>query len=158
MGTYYIPDNHLDDFVNHRKPEKNNRNRKIINQEQFRFIGKDYDFPYQKMRDELFANYKKKRAQPPPQVTPQSDSNKPPQPPQSDSNKPKDGKKKWTKKNNGKPKSAVPQVNFQADSQQQSLSVPQAKPQMSAPQNSSDNSKLGKSQEKKFKKFQNKSK
>jgi hypothetical protein len=60
IGTYYIPNEHLDDFVNHKKPEKNNRNRKIINQEQFRFIGRDYDFPYQKMRDELFANYKKK--------------------------------------------------------------------------------------------------
>jgi len=142
MGTYYIPDEHLDDFVNHKKPEKNNRNRKIINQEQFRFIGKDYDFPYQKMRDELFANYRKKPPQLPPQVASQSDSNKP-----------KDGKKKWTKKNDGKPKSDVQQVNSQADSQQQSLLVPQAKQQ-----NSSDNSKQGNPQEKKFKKPQNKSK
>ena len=99
------------------------------------------------MRDELFANYKKKPPQEPQLGAPQSDSNKP-----------KDEKKKWTKKNNGKPKSDVQQVNFKADSQQQSLSAPQAKPQLSAPQNSSDNSKQGKPQEKKFKKFQNKSK
>jgi hypothetical protein len=148
MGTYYIPDDHLDDFVNHKKPEKNNRNRKIINQEQFRFIGKDYEFPYQKMRDELFANYKKKPPQPPQQaVAPQ----------QAISN----GKKKWTKKNNGKSQSDSQQVADQAapqPSSQQSLQVPQAKPQ-----NSSDKDKKGKPQEKpkeekKHKKFSNKSK
>jgi hypothetical protein len=132
----------LDDFVNHKKPEKNNRNRKIINQEQFRFIGKDYEFPYQKMRDELFANYKKK----------------PPQPPQQAAS---NGKKKWTKKNNGKSQSDSLQVADQAapqPSSQQYLQVLQAKPY-----NSSDKDKQGKQQEKpkeekKFKKFPNKSK
>jgi hypothetical protein len=63
IKTYYIPDEYLDDFVNNKKPEKNNRNRKIINQEKFRFIAKNYNFPYQKMRDDFFANYKKKSAQ-----------------------------------------------------------------------------------------------
>jgi hypothetical protein len=160
MGTYYIPDDHLDDFVNHKKPEKNNRNRKIINQEQFRFIGKDYEFPYQKMRDELFTNYKKKPPQPPQQAA---------APQQAESH----GKKKWTKKNNGKSQSDAHQVADQADPQpssQQSLQVPQ-----SNPQNSSDKDKQGKPQgkpqgkqqekpqekpkeEKNHKKFPNKSK
>jgi hypothetical protein len=160
MGTYYIPDDHLDDFVNHKKPEKNNRNRKIINQEQFRFIGKDYEFPYQKMRDELFANYKKKPPQPPVEaVAPQQAASH--------------GKKKWTKKNNGKSQSDANLVADQAapqPSSQQSLPVPQAKSQ-----NSSDKDKQGKPQgkpqgkqqekpqekpkeEKKHKKFPNKSK
>jgi hypothetical protein len=124
MNTYYIPDEHLDDFVNYKKPEKNNRNRKIINQSQFRFIGKDYDFPYQKMRDELFANYKKK----PHHVVkaPQSIHG--------------DGKKKWVKKNqNGNPPSA-----------QQVADVSQVVSQATAPH--------GKPQDKKHKKFQNKSK
>jgi hypothetical protein len=157
MGTYYIPNDHLDDFVNHKKPEKNNRNRKIINQEQFRFIGKDYDFPYQKMRDELFANYNKKPILQSQQANPQVA-------PQSDINKSKDGKKKWTKKNNGKFQSVAPQADSQPPLTQ-SLSVPQAKPQnysnkdkQEKQHNSSDNSKQGKPQEKKFKKFQNKSK
>ena len=133
IGTYYIPDDHLDDFVNHKKPEKNNRNRKIINQEQFRFIGKDYDFPYQKMRDELFANYKKKPTLPPIEAAaPQQVVSQ--------------GKKKWTKKNNGKSQSVAPQVADQAahpPSLQQSLSVPQAKPQ-----NFSDKDKQKNQQEK----------
>ena len=90
MGTYYIPDEHLDDFVNHKKPEKNNRNRKIINQSEFRFVAKDYEFPYQKMRDELFANYKKK----PPQVLQDV--------------KPQGGKKKWGKPQEGKPQEGKP--------------------------------------------------
>jgi hypothetical protein len=132
MGTYYIPDEHLDDFVNHKKPEKNNRSRKIINQSQFRFIGKDYEFPYQKMRDELFANYKKK-------------------PPQVDSNNLKDGKKKWT--NKMKQKSEVPQ----ADSRQ-SLSVPQAKLQNSSDKEKQENPQNSSDKDKKFKKFPNKSK
>jgi hypothetical protein len=135
-GTYYIPDDHLDDFVNHKKPEKNNRNRKIINQEQFRFIGKDYDFPYQKMRDDLFANYKKK---PPQQVTPQADS-------QVNNNKSKDGKKKWVKKNqNGKPQgAAASQASLQGNPQD-------VAPQAAAPQEKPK-------EEKKHKKFPNKSK
>jgi hypothetical protein len=135
MGTYYIPDDHLDDFVNHKKPEKNNRNRKIINQEQFRFIGKDYEFPYQKMRDDLFANYKKKPLQPPQQAASQ-------------------GKKKWTKKNNKKSQSVAHQVADQAS--------PQPTSQQAKPQNLSDKDKQGKQQEKpkeekKHKKFSNKS-
>lgn len=104
IGTYYIPDEHLDDFVNHRKPEKNNRNRKIINQEQFRFVAKDYEFPYQKMRDDFFANYKK-------------------QPDQSQSHK-----KKWVKKNHNKPES-----NNSQQSSQNSLSAPQKNLELSFP-------------------------
>jgi hypothetical protein len=60
MNTYYIPDEFLDDFINYKKPEKNKRNRKIINQNKYRFIGKDYYFPYQKLTDDIFANYVKK--------------------------------------------------------------------------------------------------
>jgi hypothetical protein len=154
IGTYYIPDEHLDDYVNYKKPEKNNRNRKIINQSQFRFIGKDYDFPYQKIRDDFFANYKKKPAHQPKESK------------QADNNKSKDGKKKWMKKNNGPPQSAAPQVVTQIASQsasqpstQQSLLVPQKKTQMSAPQNLSETAKQAKPQEvKKHIKFQNKSK
>jgi hypothetical protein len=145
MGTYYIPDEHLDDFVNHKKPEKNNRNRKIINQEQFRFIGKDYDFPYQKMRDELFANYKKK---PPQEAQLESQHIS-----QDANSKSKDGKKKWTKKNNGKSQTGATQAATQPSSQQ-SLSVPQAKPQNSVDQSKKEKPK----EEKKFKKFPNKSK
>jgi len=136
MGTYYIPDDHLDDFVNHKKPEKNNRNRKIINQEQFRFIGKDYEFPYQKMRDELFANYKKKPPQPPQQVDPQAALQAAPQ---GNTNKSKDEKKKWAKKNqNGKSQNIKPQavVASQAAPQgkPQNAVAPQAAPQ-GKPQN-----------------------
>jgi hypothetical protein len=167
MGTYYIPDEHLDDFVNHKRPEKNNRKRKIINQSQFRFIGKDYDFPYEKMRDELFANYKKKPVHQPKeskQADPQQAA------PQGNNNKSKDGKKKWTKKNNGKPQPVAPQlapqiapqVALQVASQpstQKTLSVPQRKPQISALQNLSDPAKQAKPQEvKKHVKFPNKSK
>ena len=172
MGTYYIPDEHLDDFMNHKRPEKNNRNRKIINQEQFRFIAKDYEFPYQKMRDELFANYKKKPVQPTQESHQVSATQQ--AAPQGNNNKSKDGKKKWTKKNNGNPQSAAPQATPQPSSQQ-TVTVPlgkpqmsvqqnssdsskQGKPQMSVQQNSSDSSKQGKPQDKKHKKFQNKSK
>jgi len=161
MGTYYIPDDKLDDFVNHRKPEKNNRNRKIINQEQFRFIGKDYEFPYQKMRDELFANYKKKPAQPPKEFKQAVPQQPVPQQaaPQGNNNKSKDVKKKWTKKNNGKLQSVVPLVAPQPHSIQQSLSVQQKKHQMNAPQNSSDQTKQTNPQEvQKYIKFANKSK
>jgi hypothetical protein len=113
VGTYYIPDEHLDDFINNKNPEKNNRNRKIINQEQFRFIAKDYDFPYQKMRDDFFANYKKKPLPVP-------------------SSKPQDGKKKWVKKhnNNGNKKSnnsqQTPQV-LQTLQRNSELIAPQKK-------------------------------
>jgi len=148
MGTYYIPDEHLDDYVNHKKPEKNNRKRKIINQERYRFIGKDYDFSYQKMRDELFANYKKKPVHQPKEPK-QAD-------PQGNNNKSKDVKKK------GFPQSVAPQVAPQAAPQpstQQSLLIPQRKLQMSAPQNSSNPAKQAKHQEvKKHVKFPNKSK
>ena len=107
VGTYYIPNENLDDFINNKNPEKNNRNRKIINQEQFRFIAKDYDFSYQKMRDDFFANYKKK-------------------PIQFQSVKTQDGKKKWVKKhnNNGNTQSTTSQQNSQKNSE---LSAPQKK-------------------------------
>jgi hypothetical protein len=136
MGTYYIPDEHLDDFVNHKKPEKNNRSRKIINQSQFRFIGKDYEFPYQKMRDELFANYKKK----------------PPQPSHESQSAVLNGKKKWTKKNNGKLQSEAFQV-----APQPSL-IPQAKLQNSSNKEKQENPQNSSDKEKKIKKFPNKSK
>ena len=170
MGTYYIPDEHLDDYVNYKKPEKNNRKRKIINQERYRFIGKDYDFPYQKMRDDLFANYKKKPVQPPKEFKQSAPQQAAPQQaaPQGNNNRSKDGKKKWTKKNNGKPQPVAPQIAPQPQltsqsapqpSTQQTLSVPQRKPQMSAPQNLSDPAKQAKPQEvKKQVKFLNKSK
>ena len=60
MNTYYIPDEYLDDFINHKKPEKNNRNRKIIDQNKYRFVAKDYNFPYDRMISDMFSNYIKK--------------------------------------------------------------------------------------------------
>jgi hypothetical protein len=143
VGTYYIPDEHLDDFINNKNPEKNNRNRKIINQEQFRFIAKDYDFPYQKMRDDFFANYKKKPLPVP-------------------SSKPQDGKKKWVKKhnNNGNKKSNNSQQTPQV------LQTPQRNSELIAPQKKVEQVKKEQpkqeqpkqEQPKQQKKFHNKSK
>ena len=126
MNNYYIPDEHLDDFVNLKKPEKNNRNRKIINQSEFRFIAKDYEFPYQKMRDELFANYKKKW-------------NKPSEKKQQEV-KPQNGKQQEVKPQNGKQQEVKPQNGKQQEGKPQNVN-----PQNGKPQNG--NSQNGKQQE-----------
>jgi len=81
MSNYYIPDDHLDDFVNHKNPEKNDRHKKIINQSNYRFVAKDYNFPYNKMVEDMFANYKKKVFKQPNQGNNQKQNQKPNQKP-----------------------------------------------------------------------------
>lgn len=81
MSSYYIPDDHLDDFVNHKNPEKNDRHKKIINQSNYRFVAKDYNFPYNKMVEDMFANYKKKVFKQPNQANNHKNNQKPNQKP-----------------------------------------------------------------------------
>jgi hypothetical protein len=165
MNTYYIPDEHLDDFVNYKKPDKNNRNKKIINQSQFRFVGKEYEFPYKQLRDQLYTNYKKKPVQ---DITNSTSTN---------STKTQEEKPKWLKSKNGKsnnkkhqdgkPQDGKPQDGKPQDGKPQD-GKPQGKPQDGKPQDGKpqDAKPQGKPQatpqitprDEKHKKFQNKSK
>jgi len=58
--TYRIPDEYLDDFVNHKNPERNKRVKRKINSEEYQYIGKDYEFPYFELLKELHSNRNKK--------------------------------------------------------------------------------------------------
>ena len=84
---YHIPDEYLDDFVNHKKPEKNNRERRQINSEEYKFTGKDYDFPYKDLWRELYKKNLSNKSKP---------QNKKPQ------NKNPENKKPENKKSNNK--------------------------------------------------------
>ena len=63
-GDYHIPDEYLDDFINTKNPEKNNRQRRKINSKEYEFVGKNYDFPYEELWRELHKNALKKKAEP----------------------------------------------------------------------------------------------
>jgi len=88
FDLYHIPDDYLDDFVNSKNPNKNLREKSLVNYSGYKYVGKYYELPYNDLWKEIHKKFLSQSYVKP----------KPPPPPP----EPKKDKKKWGKKGDNK--------------------------------------------------------
>jgi len=72
-NNYHIPDAYLDDFISYKNPEKNNREKKLISYNGYKFVGMNQNLPYQDLWKELHIKFlTQPKPQPKPQQKPQT--------------------------------------------------------------------------------------
>lgn len=57
FSDYHIPDDYLDDYFDSRYPHKNKREKRMINYDNYKFVGKPFELPYEMLWKEIHRNY-----------------------------------------------------------------------------------------------------